>query len=192
MPQNNYSFAPSSAQEWLKEAIRKSEASVINAAMAKAQKEKEAATHNVPAMKIEQADFNDAHTWLSRETRADPVDVDQDVASHDWTNWEVKKEPITKFLHLNVHSHAVIDLDSPSPQQKKRKVLSQPSAHLSSSSTSKPSMFVPNPENAELGLEDSEDGTLEVALEREMDRFQEGDVDALPAVGDAPDAEEAF
>lgn len=83
MPRNNSSFVPSSAPEWLKEAIHKSEASVINAAMAKAQKEKEAATHNVPAMKIEQADFDDAHAWLARETRADPADVDRDVASRE-------------------------------------------------------------------------------------------------------------
>ena len=164
----------------MKEAIRKAEDTNFKEAVSRAEATREAAMHNVPRMKMEPQEFRDGHTWLANECRRSPVDVDTDVASHGWTNWEVKKEPLTKFAHLPVRpSTRVIELDTPSPAKRPRVATSLPSL------PSMPSCPVMNPSNAELGLPDNDDSEvmdLEMALEEMMDQM-----DGMPRVGEAPD-----
>ena len=165
----------------MKEAIRKAEDRARKEALARGCAAREAAMHNVPVMKMEQVEFRDAHAWLATECRRDPINVDQDVASHGWTNWEVKKEPISKFVHLEPN-HLFIDLDSPSPPQKKRKSTSELLVPASTTS-SMPSRPVMNPTHLDLGLSAvEEEDDLEEALAREMDLLAEDS--AFPNVGE--------
>lgn len=119
---------------------------------------------------------------LPTECRRDSVNVDQDVASHGWTNWEAKKEPISKFVHLEPnHLFIDLDLDSPSPPQKKRKSTSELLVPASTTS-SMPSRPVMNPTHLDLGLSAvEEEDDLEEALAREMDLLAEDS--AFPDVG---------
>lgn len=89
---------------------------------------------------------HDGHASLARETRRDPVDVDTDRASMGWTNWDLAvdegvrvKEEKAVFKALRTPPRHVIEVDTPSPAQKKRK------SNLLSSTTLS---LVPNPSNA--------------------------------------------
>ena len=164
----------------MKEAIRKAEDNNFKEAVSRAEATREAAMHNAPRMKMEPQEFKDGHAWLANECRISPVNVDTDVASRGrgWTNWEVKKEPLTKFANLPERSSTrVIELDTPSPVKRPRIATSLPSM---------PSCPVMNPGNAELGLPDDEEseGTdLQMDLEKMMDEMDDG----MPCVGEAPD-----
>ena len=96
------------------------------------------------------------------------------MASHDWTNWSVKKEPLWKFGHLPALPKRVIELDSPSPLKRRA---------TSSLSSSVAAPFVPNPDHAELGLpaDEEDEANLEEALEQLMDDM------VMPPVGKAPE-----
>lgn len=109
---------------------------------------------------------HDGHASLARETRRDPVDVDTDLASMVWTNWDLAKEGEAKvktekvvFKSLRPATRHVIELDTPSPSG--------------------------NPSNSMLGLPDEED-TLEQALEHEMELALD-ELDNFPKVGMAPE-----
>lgn len=152
----------------MKEAIRKSEETAFKQGVSKAGATRVAAMHKVPHIKMEPQEFHDdGHAWLARECRRSPVHVDADVASHGWTNWEVKKEPLTKFAHLPTRrSTSVIEVDAPSPAKRPRVAMSLPPL------PSLPSCPLMNTGNAELGLpEDDEPEVedLEAAMEELMD-----------------------
>ena len=71
--------------------------------------------------KLEHDEHKDGHAWLARETARDPVDVETDRASDGWSNAvQVKKEPSLKFQQLASPTGKVIELDTPSPQPRKR------------------------------------------------------------------------
>lgn len=176
------SSKPSSAlraQEWLKEALRKAQENNFKESVSKAKAARDAAVHNVPVMKMEPDEFQDGHAWLANECRRDPVNVDDDIASHGWTNWEVKKEPLAKFANLSTRcSTKVIDLDTPSPAKRPRIATSLPSL------PSMPSRPVMNPGNAELGFLDDEESD-DVPIEKVFEDFMDA-TDGFPQVGEAP------
>lgn len=173
-------------QAWLKEAIRKVEENTLQEAAAKARAAREAAMQSLPPMKMEQQEFHDGHSWLARECRKSPIHVDTDVASHGWTNWEVKKEPLSHFGYLRPAPKRIIVLDSPSPVKLRKGSSTFLPSSAAASSTSAPSRPVPNPENALLGLpsNDEPDDSLEEAIEQMMDEAVD-----MPEVGEAPDEE---
>ena len=111
------------------------------------------------------------------------MDVDTDRASMGWTNWDLDRGEKVKvkseqavFKFLRPAPRHVIEVDTPSPAQKKRKSSSLPST----SSTPAPE----NPTHAMLGLPPADDeDSLEQALEEEMDHF----FDTFPQVGIAPE-----
>ena len=80
--------------------------------MTQARAAKEAAMRSMPPMKIEKEEFQDGHAWLARECRKSPIDVDTDRASLEWTNWNVKKEPLPKFANLPSGHQAISPQES--------------------------------------------------------------------------------
>ena len=72
--------------------------------------------------KIEPQEHKDGHAWLAQETAKDPVDVDTGRASDGWpTLVPVKREPSAGVFPRLVRSSAkIIELDTPSPQSRKR------------------------------------------------------------------------
>ena len=100
-------------------------------AWTKARQAKEAATQSLPPVKKAPVEFQEAHDkWLARERRRDPVDVDTDVASHDWTNWKVKQEPVSKFSRLKATSLTWILLHPMDADAKAWTIVLTPFLHL--------------------------------------------------------------
>ena len=83
----------------LKEATRKAEAKNLQDAIGKAPAAQEAAMRNVPHMKTKQEELHTGRDLLARGCRRFPVDVDTDVASHDWANWTLYLSIKRAFLN---------------------------------------------------------------------------------------------
>lgn len=72
------------------------------------------------------------------------------VASHGWTNWEIKKEPLTKFANPPTRRPTtVLELDTP----RQRNGLGQKHPYL----PCLPCLPVVNPGSTELGLPEDEE-----------------------------------
>lgn len=125
---------------------------------------------------------------VAAECRKSPGEVEINVASHGWTSWGVKKEPLTKFASLPAMiSTKVIDLDSPSPVKKevaKRSFWSAVPSGAAAASTSMPARPIKNPKNSELDLPFTDEETLSDVLMDFMD-----DEENMPQVGEAPEEE---